>query len=76
MDINGNRWHVAFQRFNVRRTGMTKRWKTRPTEFRIPVKFGLYESGEITHATHQAWHDGDWQNCQECEQREKETRKP
>ncbi len=26
---------------NLRRNGATKTWKTRPDEFRIPVKFGL-----------------------------------
>ena len=31
---NGNWW-------DVRRNGSTKTWKTRPTEFRIPVKMGL-----------------------------------
>lgn len=32
-----------------RRSGKTQVWKTRPGEFRIPVKFGLYYSSEITH---------------------------
>lgn len=36
----GRRW---------RRNGKTQTWKTRPGEFRIPVKHGLYEYGEITH---------------------------
>ena len=76
MDINGRYWHVAFKRFNVRRTGKTKLWKTRPTEFRIPVKFGLYESGYITHANWQGWHDGQWQDCAACEQYERMMRKP
>ena len=31
--VNGNWW-------DVRRNGQTKTWKTRPTEFRIPVKMG------------------------------------
>lgn len=33
-----------------RRNGKTKLWKTRPNEFRIPVKRGLYEYGYITDA--------------------------
>lgn len=37
----GRRW---------RRNGKTKLWKTRPQEFRIPVKFGLYAYGYITEA--------------------------
>lgn len=27
----------------VRRNGATKTWKTRPGEFKIPVKYGMYE---------------------------------
>lgn len=30
-----------------RRNGKTKTWKTRPADFRIPVKYGLYEYGYI-----------------------------
>ena len=38
-----------------RRNGVTKTWKTRPTEFRIPVKFGMYGYGYIEDSTaHQA----------------------
>lgn len=33
----------------VRRSGKTITWKTRPDEFKIPVKFGLYQSLYITH---------------------------
>jgi hypothetical protein len=36
--------------WKVRRNGQTKRWKTRPEEFRIPIKMGLYNYGYITHA--------------------------
>lgn len=39
---NGNWWRV-------RRNGQTKTWKTRPGEFRIPVKAGLRACGYITH---------------------------
>lgn len=35
----------------VRRNGKTQTWKTRPAEFRIPIKFGLYGYGEITQRT-------------------------
>src|SRR3990167_6766732 len=30
-----------------RRNGATKTWKTRPDEFRIPIKHGLYDYGYI-----------------------------
>lgn len=39
---NGNWWRV-------RRNGQTKTWKTRPTEFSIPVKIGFNRYGAITH---------------------------
>lgn len=31
-----------------RRNGKTKTWKTRPGDFKIPVKRGMYEYGYIT----------------------------
>jgi len=31
----------------VRKNGKCQTWKTRPNEFRLPVKYGLYEYGEI-----------------------------
>lgn len=34
---------------NWRRNGATKYWKSRPTHFRIPVKYGLYSYGYVTH---------------------------
>jgi hypothetical protein len=40
-DASGCRW---------RRNGALKLWKTRPTEFRQPVKYGLYGFGYITHS--------------------------
>jgi hypothetical protein len=39
---NGREWRV-------RRNGQTKIWKTRPGEFRIPVKAGLRAYGSIEH---------------------------
>jgi hypothetical protein len=39
-DGTARRWRI---------TGATKTWKTRPNEFRIPLKHGLYAYGEITH---------------------------
>lgn len=32
---------------NVRVSGACKTWKKRPDEFRLPVKYGLYENGAI-----------------------------
>jgi hypothetical protein len=33
---------------NYRQNGKIQFWKTRPDDFRIPVKRGLYEYGEVT----------------------------
>ena len=32
-----------------RRNGATKTWKTRPAEFSMPVKYGMYEAFRIEH---------------------------
>jgi len=42
-------------RLKVRRNGETKVWKTRPLEFKIPVKYGLYEFGYITQDNCNDW---------------------
>jgi hypothetical protein len=39
----------------VRVSGKCKTWVTRPNEYRIPVKFGLYQSFYITHADADQW---------------------
>jgi hypothetical protein len=39
---NGRYWRL-------RRNGATKTWKTRPNEFRIPVKAGLKSCGYLDH---------------------------
>lgn len=41
----GETYHVV----RVRASGALRTWKTRPGEFRLPVKHGLRESGAITH---------------------------
>jgi hypothetical protein len=42
--------------YNVRVNGKVKTWQTRPNDFQLPVKRGLYDCGYITH------HNGDdWQ---------------
>lgn len=40
----------------VRVNGKCKIWKTRPNEFRLPVKYGLYEYGYITHLNADEWY--------------------
>lgn len=57
----GPRGGISLDIVRVRRSGAVKTWKTRPGEFRMPVKHGLYESGEITHAN-----QGDFHLASEC----------
>ena len=40
----------------VRVSGACKVWKTRPAEFRLPVKYGLYESNAIDERNAEHWH--------------------
>lgn len=48
-------WKVSTGRFGCRRNGKTKLWKTRPTEFKIPVKRGLRNYGYLTHLDCNYW---------------------
>lgn len=43
------------QAHSVRQSGRLKTWKTRPDDFRVPWKFGLYENGEVTHNNAHEW---------------------
>lgn len=40
----------------VRVSGKCQTWKTRPDEFRLPVKHGLYENGAVTHLNKNDFH--------------------
>lgn len=42
-----------------RRNGQTKLWKTRPSEFRVPIKHGLYAYDYITHDQADQFHAAD-----------------
>ena len=46
--VFGPRGGVKVHRTKVRVSGKCQTWKTRPDEFRLPVKYGFYESGVIT----------------------------
>lgn len=39
-----------------RRNGQTQTWKTRPDEFRVPVKYGLRSYDQITHYNAGSFH--------------------
>ena len=40
--------HKARACITWRRNGKTQTWNTRPNDFRVPVKFGLFAYGSIT----------------------------
>lgn len=52
----GPRGGVTENVTRARVSGKCKTWLSRPDDFRIPVKHGLYESGEITHLLAGDWH--------------------
>lgn len=58
----GDVLHHAYKRnrdgtpMRVRVTGKCKTWKTRPDEFKLPVMYGLYESGYVTHENCGEWY--------------------
>ncbi len=41
--------------YQVRRNGRTQTWRTRPNEFRIPIKIGFRGYGEITDRNADEW---------------------
>jgi hypothetical protein len=43
----GQIFHHVTNSMRVRVTGKCKVWVTRPSEFRLPVKYGLYDSGYV-----------------------------
>lgn len=42
-------------RLRARRNGRTKLWKTRPSDFRVPIKVGMYGYGYIDHENCDEW---------------------
>ncbi len=52
----GTRGGVKDQITRVRQTGMIKTWKTRPEEFRMPVKYGMYESWYVDETNADQFH--------------------
>lgn len=52
----GPRGGIKLSIVRCRQSGQVKTWKTRPGEFRMPVKHGLYESGEVTHENCASFH--------------------
>lgn len=52
----GPRGGVKVSIVECRRNGATKTWKTRPQEFRVPVKYGMYEYAYISQDNAEDWH--------------------
>lgn len=57
----GPRGGVQVHMVHVRRNGATKTWKTKPNEWRLPVKYGLRDAFSITQADAENYH-----TAQEC----------
>lgn len=55
----GPRGGVTVRITSVRVSGRCQTWKTRPDEFRVPVKYGMYESSELTHRNAADFHRPD-----------------
>lgn len=45
--------------YRWRRNGKTQTWKTRPGDFRVPIKYGLYSYGQLTHLEAHRFHTED-----------------
>lgn len=67
----GPRGGVTVSITRVRPSGRCQTWKTRPEEFRLPIKYGLYESSEITH-----WNAADFHLASECPLKAQEAAGP
>lgn len=52
----GPRGGITERITHVRRSGQTQTWKRSPERFRVPVKYGLYESSAITENNAEDWH--------------------
>lgn len=54
--VIGPRGGETLKQIRVRVSGMPKTWKTRPSDFQVPVKYGLYESAYLTHNNASEYH--------------------
>lgn len=52
----GKRGAIRITISQWRRSGQTKTWITRPKDFRVPVKYGLYQHGYVVAQHAQDWH--------------------
>jgi len=54
--VVGPRGGITIAQVRVRPSGKCQTWKTRPSEFRLPVKYGLYNSYTIDHTNKDHFH--------------------
>lgn len=60
----GPRGGITYPRTELwRRNGSTQTWKTRPEDFRIPVKYGMRSYGQLTDGDTN-WHIGTAESCE------------
>lgn len=52
----GPKGSVVMRIQRVRRNGKCQTWKTRPEDFRLPIKYGLRDCGEITPSNASQFH--------------------
>lgn len=52
----GSRGGVTIRQEVWRRNGQTQTWKTRPNEYRIPVKYGMHTYGQLRNGSEDMWH--------------------
>lgn len=52
----GPRGGETFTCYRWRASGMCQTWKTRPDDFRLPIKFGMYRSYKLTQDTAHEFH--------------------
>jgi len=50
-DLKDSQGHSMRARVN----GKIQLWKTRPTEFRLPMKHGMYDTFQLTHLNADQW---------------------
>ena len=55
----GPRGGVTVKTETWRRNGATKTWKTRPNEFSVPIKYGLYQYSYLTQDNAEQFHVAD-----------------
>lgn len=55
-EVSGPRGGVTRDSETWRSNGHCKTWKSRPTDFRLPIKYGLYGYGYIDQSNAKDWH--------------------